>query len=220
MFLSFGQVAGQDAIGLRFYMAGYQASGYTGNLRVGIDANGDGAVDLFFGPSLTGATRTQGIVFQLPTGPGNYSPSTTNLGNNFGRIAFTNDNYNYMALTNTIDPNWTNVGANQNSVISFAVPVATLQSLLAQSGITLTPQTYISFLAFTSTQSNAINQDLIGSNGIVADARFDGVDGGFGDYYTSSGTYKKRPIIPEPSTYGAMFILISGGLLYMLRRKK
>lgn len=218
MFISNGLVNGVPSIGVRVYMAGYQSSGYTGNVRFGIDANGDGAADLFFGPTLGGASKTQGIVFQLPTGPGNYSPSTTNLGNNFGRIPFTTDNFNYQMMTTAIDPTWVNVGPNQNAVLSFDFPTLTIKDILATIGITMTDQTYFSVLAFTSTQANAINQDLYGSVGITNSSRFDGTNGGFTDYYAFDGTWKARPIVPEPTTYG--FIMMSLLISFVILRRR
>lgn len=221
IFISNGFVNGVASVGVRVYLAGNQPSGYTGNARFGIDANNDGAVDLFFGPTLGGAAKTQGIVFQLPTGPGNYSPSTTNLGNNFGLIPFTTNNFNYQSVSTNIDPTWTNVGPNINSVLSFSIPTQTIKDVLAQSGIIMTDQTYFNLLAFTSTQGNAINQDLVGSTGIVNTMRFDGSNGGFTDYYAFDGGWKARPIVPEPSAYG--FIMLAGSLFlicYKRLRKK
>lgn len=206
MFIDFGTVNGAQSIGFRFYMNRFEAGGFSGNLRVGIDAEGDGDVDIFLGPRLGGNAANQGLVFQNPGTGLNVSPSTTSLGTNYGRIAFTADNYNYQQLTPTIDPLWTTIGTEADSVISFSVPFANLQSILAGVGITVDTNTYLSFIAFTSTQSNAINQDLYGSTGINNTVRFDAEGGGFTDYYTAAGDYRKRPIVPEPSTYGAMLL--------------
>lgn len=218
LYMDLGTIGGVDSIGFRFYMAKYEPAGFSGNLRVGIDADGDGAVDLFFGPKLGGNIKSQGIYFQTATGAGNYSPSTTALSKNYNQIAFTPDNYDYRAIDSIIDPLWANMGADTNSVISFGLSTQVLKDAFAGIGITLTDQTYMTFLAFTSTQGNAINQDLFGSVGITNTARFDGVGGGFSDYYALDGSYLKRPIVPEPSTYGMVFMTLIG-LLY-LRRKK
>ncbi len=209
LFMGLGLINNVQSVGFRMYLNKFDSRGFTGNIRIGLDVTGDGQIDTFLGPKLGGSANTQGIVFQAPTGPGNYSPSTTNLGTDFNRIPFTLENYNYQLLTTTIDSNWTNVGTNQNAVLSFSLPIQTLKDILAQSGIVLTDQTYFNILAFSSTQSNAINQDILGSDGIVNNARFDGIGGGFGDYYALDGSYKKRPVTPEPSTYGLIFIGLS-----------
>ncbi len=216
-YVDFGTINGVQSVGFRTYLASYQASGFSGNLRIGIDANADGSADLFFGPSLGGAARTQGIVFQAATGTGNYSPSTTALGNNFGRIAFTADNYNYQTAA-AVDPLWVNMGTNTNAALSFSMPVQTLKDTLASLGFTLNDTSYFALLAFTSTQSSAINQDLYGSSGIVSTARFDGPDGGFTDYYNLAGGWKPRPIIPEPSTYGIVFVGLCVAGLFLFRK--
>jgi hypothetical protein len=191
-FVDTGTINGIASIGFRTYMAGYTASGYSGNLRIGIDGNRDGVVDLFLGPKLSGNAGSQGIVFQDATGAGNYSPSTTALGNPYGRIAFTAAQ-----------------GVTVNSAISFTVSTQTLKDAFAALGITLTDQSYMSFLAFTSTQANAINQDLYGPAGISNTTRFDGPSGGFSDYYALDGSFAPRPIIPEPWVYGAGFMAFS-----------
>jgi len=50
----------------------------------------------------------------------------------------------------------------------------------------------------------------------VSTARFDGPNGGFTDYYNLMGEWKKCPIVPEPSTYGFVFVglCIAGVFLY------
>lgn len=214
-FVDFGTINGVASIGFRMYLASYQAAGFSGNLRVGIDANADGSADLFFGPKLGGAAKKRGIVFQAATGTGNYSPSTTALGKNFGRIAFTADNYNYQTAA-SVDPLWVNIGVNTNASLSFSLPIQTLKDTLASLGFSLSDSSYFSLIAFTSTQSSAINQDLYGSTGIVSTARFDGPNGGFTDYYNLMGEWKKCPIVPEPSTYGFVFVglCIAGVFLY------
>lgn len=208
-FVDTGTINGIASIGFRTYMAGYTASGYSGNLRIGIDGNRDGVVDLFLGPKLSGNAGSQGIVFQDATGAGNYSPSTTALGNPYGRIAFTADNYNYQPIAPVLDPLWGAQGVTVNSAISFTVSTQTLKDAFAALGITLTDQSYMSFLAFTSTQANAINQDLYGPAGISNTTRFDGPSGGFSDYYALDGSFAPRPIIPEPWVYGAGFMAFS-----------
>lgn len=217
MFLDFGTVNGAQSLGFRFYMNKYETNGFSGNLRVGVDANRDGGVDIFFGPKLGGSAASQGIVFQNPGAGLNVSPSTTSLGTNYGRIAFTADNYNYQLLTPTIDPNWVNIGSNSNSVLSFDLPFTSLQSSLAAAGINIDADTMLAFIAFTSTQSNAINQDLYGSSGITNTARFDGPSGGFTDYYSANGAWTARPIVPEAQTYGA--VLLGFSLLFVGYRR-
>lgn len=164
---------------------------FTGNVRVGVDADGDGDVDLFYGVSSSG--NTNAIVFQNPGTGLNVSPSTTTLGTAYGSIPLTASNYNYrisdMDLT--------------DGMLTFSMPFATLQSTLNALGFTVDENTLMRFIAFTSTQSNAINQDLYGSSGISGSVRFDAPGGGFTEF---ENFYGQRRVVPEPSTYGAIFM--------------
>lgn len=174
-------------------------SGFTGNLRIGIDANLDGSVDLFYGIKGFGTAANRGIVFQNPTNTGstfNVSPSTTSLGNPYGTIALTTTNYSYVSVND----------GSTDAYLTFAIPFASLQNVLATAGYQVTEASFVRFIAFTSTQDNSINQDLYGTQGITNTLRFD-QNGGF----TDIRNFYNAPV-PEPSTYGAvlMGLLILG----------
>lgn len=202
-YFKYGTINGVQNQIVRVYLDKFNTKGFGGNLRIGVDANGDGSVDIFYGVSDTGSSP--GIYFQNPTSTGtnvNVSPSTTSLGSNYSLIAFNSNNYNYVA-------------SNTDAELTFALSFTSLQSNLAALGINITVDTYLRFIAFTSTQSNSINQDLYGTVGINNTQRFD--SGVFTDYYNFSG---QRVIVPEPSMYGSILLgALLPAVVWLKRRK-
>lgn len=191
---------------------------FTGNIRFGVDGDGDGSVDLYFGVA-TGAGQVPEITFQDPTGTApdaNTSPNTSALGSNYGLIATTTSNYSYIEVTDgsTYHTNKVNQ-PNTDAFLTMAIPFSTFKTNLeAQlSGVTITLSSFLRFLAFSATNSNTVNQDVYGYNGIDT-TRYD-AGGGFTNFYSTDGK-----VIPEASTalQGLAFAL--SGLGVMLRRRK
>lgn len=200
---------GTEMMVFRFTFQEYRAQGFQANLRLGLDADGDGAVDLYFGPSASGGSN--GIFFQDPTGGLNVSPSTTSLTSNYGGINLvtTGANANYGYVDTGV--------AGAAGELTFALPFETLAStLLAQTGIVITPESFVRFVAFTSTQSNAINRDIYGlDGGLSSTVRFDAPGGGFSDYLDGSGSP-----VPELSSFVyAAGLLFAGVGLHRRRRR-
>lgn len=223
-YYKFGQIAGVDSIVIRFrfnVLTTQQGSPkFTGNPRIGVDGNGDGSVDLYFGVS-TGTGQSVSIDFQNPTGTAidaNTSPNTSALGNNYGTIAGTASNFAYGPVT---DGSVFLSGSQQNQAtpdafLTFAIPFTSLSNNLATNlnrGPFDQNLDYLRFVAFTSTQGNAVNQDVYGITGIGT-TRYD-AGGGFTDFYAASG----RPI-PEPATYLQFGVLFLGGVGVVWWRKR
>ncbi|MBI3886861.1 MAG: hypothetical protein HY302_14205 [Opitutae bacterium] len=225
-YYKFGQISGVDSLVFRFrfnVLTTQQGSPkFTGNPRIGVDSNGDGKIDLYFGVS-TGSGQNVTIDFQNPTGTAidaNTSPNTSALGTNYGTITGSASNYDYGQVT---DGSAFLSGSQQNQVtpdafLTFAVPFSNFASALgANTGQTIDPNfTYLRFVAFTSTQGNAVNQDVYGITGIGT-TRYD-QGGGFTDYYSSSGQ-----LIPEPATYlqfGVLALAAAGASWWKLRRTR
>lgn len=201
-FVQFGTLTpgGPEVIMFRFVFEAYRSQGFSSNIRVGVDANSDGSVDLFFGPTLGNQNQT-GLWFQnADPSKANVSPSTTSLTNNYDRVLIDSNNFNYSQVT--ID----NVA---RGMVTFALEFETLANTLsAATGIAITPDNFLRYVAFTSTQSNSINQDVMGtSNSSSSTVRYDAPGGGFSEYIDASG----NPI-PEPSTYGALLLTLLAGL--------
>nr|WP_321270769.1 Ig-like domain-containing protein [uncultured Tolumonas sp.] len=161
---------------------------FNGVAIVGLDANGDGRVDLFI--SVDARNNTQAVRLLDPGTGLNNSPNTTStsalptgwLANN-GIYDFTNSNFSVVAVSATTDPNWNgnadlgNAGG-YDAFISWRVPLADLTTVLAKASPTdrygnygprgstgisgFSQDTTVSYVSFTQTQPGPINGDLNG----------------------------------------------------------
>ena len=211
---------GAEAVAFRFQMdvVGNKTE-YKGNLRVGIDLDDNGSVDIFIGPKLSGSAASQGITFQLATGPGNpddnTSPDTTSLGSTQQTIAFRTSgadaNYSYQAQPTGTDPEIFN--GDQDAILTFALSFTELNAALNAliPGASVASSSLMRFIAFTATNTNAINQDIYGTSGLSGTVRFDS-GGGFSNYTDFTGA-----VIPEPSTFLCVSVLL---LPPLLRRRR
>lgn len=187
----------------RFRFDKYDSKGFVGNLRVGLDVNYDNAIDLYFGVSGNGSS-TQ-ITFQLPSTGVNNSPNTANLGTAFNSIAITATNYSYTQVDTATNDAW----------MSFSLYYVDISNALTGTGKALLPTTYVQEIAFTSTNTNSINQDLYGvNNGINSTTTFSNL-GVFSEYRDFNGSP-----VPEPSTYGAIFVGLSLGLFFFKKYRE
>ena len=190
-FMAYQAINGVQNQIVRMQLNVFDSRGFRGNLRLGIDADGDGDIDLFYGVTNQGSSA--GIFFQNPGTGLNVSPSTTSLNPSYGQIALTATNYNY-AVSDTV---------SGDAMLTFAIPFSTVQANLAANGVQVTSSTFLRFIAFTATQENSINQDMYGVQGISGATRFDSFGGGFTEFQNFDG---QTPVVPEPSTYGMILI--------------
>lgn len=200
IYLKYGLSNGVYTQYVRGVFSAYQAKGFGGNFKVGIDANNDGALDLVYGVADTGGNR--GIVVQLPT-TGSISTGSTSLGSPTSVTPFSSANYSYTIMD----------FAPSNGMLTFAISFSTIQNALAAQGITIDLNTYLRSVFFTATNQGAVNQDVYGVSGINNTLRFDN-GGGFTEYQTFTGGVIP---IPEPSAYG---LAMSGflSILYFLQK--
>lgn len=222
-YYKFGQVGTTDTMVFRVRLnvlgVNQGSPKFTGNIRIGVDGDGDGSVDLYFGIS-TGSGQTPEITFQNPTGTApdaNTSPNTSALGNEYGTIATTTSNYNYVQATDgSAFGTGNNLTPGPDAFLTWAIPFSTFKAYLESqlTNVTITTESMLRFLAFSSTQGNAVNQDVYGSTGIGT-TRYD-QGGGFTNYYSSSGK-----VIPEASTVaqGIAFVLSGLGVAVWKRRR-
>ena len=174
-------------------------AGFTAFFGVGMDANSDGVIDLFLGVdnSPSGGGNQIGI-FSPGTGA-NTSPSTTSIITTpLASYAETAANYDFSPVT-TIDPLETNTdldaGGNEDVYLTFVVPFGDIVTELGLLGITFDENSTVQYVFGTSTQTNALNQDLAGPTGGTTSTLTWEQLGAISFEYSASGTP-----IPEPST--------------------
>jgi hypothetical protein len=156
---------------------GSGASGFGRNLFIGVDADGNGDIDLFITVNRTGSNN-QIALFNPGTGA-NDSPATTSIDNanplKVIPIVTTGvgKNLDYSQVTNGVtgnDPNATSIdlfGGTPDYFVSFSVPFQDIVNALTTLGITgVSDQSPVRFLVSTATQDNSLNQDIGGVQGV------------------------------------------------------
>ena len=159
-------------LGFRIRLGGdVSPGGFKTALFVGIDANNDGAIDLFLGLNNSGAADEIGL-WNPGTGL-NTSPSTTTIVSN-PLVSYTEgaSNYNWMQVTTVNDPSVGSAtdidgGGEEDFFLGFSVPFADVVSQLALLGIAFDENSVLTYVIATATQANSLNQDLNGVAGNV-----------------------------------------------------
>lgn len=214
-FIRYGQIDGVDSVAFRFIENKLNTQqgnpDFTGQVSVGLDTDGDGALDIVL--TAIGKNSNNGINYQAPGTGLNNSPSTTSLGTPVLMSAFDANNFDYQGVNSTLYPNWTQIGTDPDASLTFAFSFASLNSALTTLGeSTITTSTLLRFMAFTSTQTNAINQDIYGASGITAATTFT-ASGGFSEFTDITG----KPV-PELSSGILTGGLLGAGLLFGSRK--
>jgi len=187
--------------------------GYNDVMWIGIDANVDGALDAFL--ALNTKTNPDEISIHSPGTGLNNSPSTTTIGSGTTIAAVSSTNYNYRAVTtndggDSLDLTPSTSG-DTDFYLSFVVPFQTVVNFLAGRSITITDQSPLRYISATSTNANALNQDLGGVNDKVDDLTKTWSE--LGAFSQTSPT-----LIPEPSS--ALLTLGSLASALLLRRRR
>lgn len=188
---------------------------YAGLLWIGVDANSDGAVDIFFGANNKG--NNSSIEIRDAGGQANTSPSTTSIGNPVTGYVFseTSSNYNYRPVNFSTDGGTTNDitsgGTDTDYYLSFTVDFAKVVQFLGTQNIAITDASPLRYVLATATQDNSLNQDLGNVNGGVNSTSTWEQLGGFSPTMNATGT-----VVPEPSA-----ALLGGlGFLALFRRRR
>jgi hypothetical protein len=175
--------------------------GFKGALFVGIDANGDGALDLFIGVDNSGSSDKIGI-WNPGTGA-NISPNTTSIvAAPLVSYTITALNYYWTAVNSTIDPTVgsatdLNGDGKNDYFLTFTVQFADVVAQLAARGITVNQNSTFSYVVATATQANSLNQDLNGVGGSYDPNATWATLGVISDPITAGGN---PPAVPEPNT--------------------
>ena len=160
--LTDGSFAFRIRLGGDLSPAGFKTAAF-----VGIDANADGAIDLFIGINNSGSADTIGI-WNPGTGA-NTSPNTTTMVST-PLVSYTQTvgNYSWLPVNATIDPSVGTAtdldGGGQNDYfLTFSIPFADIKLQLAARGIAgIDQNSSFSYVVATATQANSLNQDLNG----------------------------------------------------------
>jgi len=212
--MKFGQIGGVDSLVFRLRLDEIRTKSgnpdFQGYAKIGIDANGDGAVDIYLGVNDSGNSAGS-IVYQNPSQTGgtyNTSPSTSSLGSEYGSVAASAGNYSYTGVDDGSALNGT-----PDAMLTFATPFTTLQTNLSNLGIAITQNSLLRFVAFTATNNNSVNQDVYGNPG---DLSLSYSAAGFTNYYSADGK-----VIPEPATWLQLAGLLAAPIAaFVVRRRR
>jgi hypothetical protein len=195
-------------------------AGFDHFIGVGLDVNGDFALDLFLAVENSGNPDRVGI---FDAGPGaNTSPSSTTINSTpLFSYALSVSNFNFSPVNATIDPPATSFDLDADGdtdyFVTFVIPFADVVSALSAQGIGGFDDTdSMRFVVGSSTQANALNQDLGGPNGGTTSTTTWSALGAISNVASASGGFAP---IPEPGT-GALLGLGLASLAARHRRRR
>lgn len=237
-----GMLNGEDVVLFRVRLRVFSSENdwaNGGNLGLGMDLDGDNALDLIgMFEQDSNANQAGSTYFRWGT-PGtdsNTSPSTTDYTNQAAsEVTLTGyDGSNastatfwYSATTDTVDFGGEAGGVGSDAWMTFAVSYANFNTGIStyasdafdfdgvNSGFTFDSSTQIGYVLFTSQQSNAFNQDIGGVDGYNAAITFESM----GAFVTVSADGSPAPV-PEPSTFAQLGGMLMAGLVLQLRRRR
>ncbi len=216
-----------------------QWGGNGGNIGVGLDLDGNGSIDLVMvmvESSGNVNNRTRTVYFGSPGTGANTGPSTTTwtIDTSGTAIKQTLTAYNgsnggtaSYSLVQTTDGSA--FGGTPDSWLTFAVSFQTLQDAIRKyardsngnigvnsifANWTVNYTTRISFIGYTSTQLNALNQDLFGTSGNNSSTLT------WNQLGVSTPMQDAYGIVPEPATYAQLGALLLAGTFVAYRRKR
>ncbi len=222
---------GVDYLFLRARFNGYDADnkwGNGGNWGTGMDIDGDGDLDLimmFTEGSGKPSNRTREITFGEPGTGANDGPSTTSwtFPTQTAISLTTGETYN-VANASTVDSG--QIDGDDDAWLTFGLSFSQLETAIRNFAVgdTATPNEFtnytldydsrIAFVAFTSTQNNALNQDLAGTSGNTS-----GI-GSWASYGAITPPMGPGGFIPEPGTYVQIGVFLLVGAIAFHRRRK
>lgn len=198
--------------------------GNGGNFGLGIDlgedANGDIDLIMIYSEGSGNVNnRTRQIFFGTPGTGANNSPSTTTwtVESSASQTLYVNDTYDLVAATD-----YAGFGGTQDAWMTIAVSFTTLENAIkrivpGQSTYDVNYNTALSFIGFTSQQTNALNQDLFG--GPKGSETSTTTFAALGALTPAVDVYGS-PKVPEPATYLQVGVLLAAGAASFWRRRR
>jgi hypothetical protein len=215
-----GTIGGADHLLFRARFDKYDGPdqwGNGGNFGVGMDVNGDGALDLILmmtEGSGNVKNRTRTIQWGDPGTGANTGPSTTSwtFPTQTATTLTVNQTYDVMQAPDS------NINATPDMLLSFAVSFSSLQAAVRAytpfTAFTMTYDTRLSYVGFTSTQANALNQDLFGTIGNTSSSLT------WAELGAITGPANAWGVVPEPATYAQVGTFMLAGLGLWWRRRR
>lgn len=210
------------------FSAADKFGGNGGNLGLGIDLDGNGSVDIIMmmtegSGNVNNRSRT--LTFGTPGAGANTGPSTTtwSFPTQTAIDLTVNTTYDLVATTDGY-----NFNGSQDSWLTFGISFTNLQTAIQTyapssfSSYTVDYNSKMSFIAFTSTQNNSLNQDLAGAtknaltNGTAENLSSFSDLGAFTPMIGADGR------VPEPATYMqiGVFALAAGLMIWRRHHQK
>lgn len=228
-----GVVNGNDSVVFRFRMRKFGGNDTTdgngSNFGVGWDLDNSGTIDLVSVVEVKAGTAA--LSFGTPGTGANTGPSSTSWAITSTPIALTgyygtagtNATYNVKA---TPTNEFSSTGSDSNDAwVTYAVSFTQLTAAVTTyakgtwTGYVFDENQIISYLAYTSTQVNSLNQDLFGVNGGTSSTLSWGELGAITPPQGVSGAVP----VPEAATFvqlGSLFGLALGWRFWVRRRKR
>lgn len=210
-----GTIGGVDHILFQTRMEEYRAQGFAGYVTLGMDLDGNGSIDIMLG--MDAKSGTKNIKFATPGTGANTSPSTTSWGAFAGGVNLDANTYNYAQTTAS------NFGGDADGLVTFGISFANLQAGIrayapsAFANFTMTYNTTIAFVAWTTTQQNNVNQDMMGytGSGYTKDTTT------YADLGAITPPISPYGGVPEPATYAqlGLLLLAGAGITFWRRRQ-
>jgi hypothetical protein len=198
-------------------------TGFTQFFAIGIDADLDGDIDLFLAVNNSGNADEIGI-YDAGTGL-NISPDTTSIASTpIQSYDEMTSNYDFSAVDALNDPTASSydidADGNNDYFLSFTIPFQDIVNALVAQGIAegntilenFDQDSEFALIAGTSTQGNALNQDISGPDGETTSTETWATIGAMSDTLSATGLIPT----PEPDT-GTLFGL---GLVLMAMAKR
>jgi hypothetical protein len=200
-------------LAFRVRMSGSSKTYWENTLFIGMDANLDGAIDLF-----AGLYKNNTVNLYYPGNGLNISPNTTTISSPFySTAAVSGNNYSFVVVDSSIafgEPTDTDSNSHTDYFVSFSIDFSLIISALTSTNIIIDQNTPMMFLAATATQQNSLNQDLNGAPKITqANGSSTWQQLGAASIPTSSTGLA----VPEPNVVGMLAI---GALAIRFARRK
>jgi hypothetical protein len=184
-------------------------AGFKAALFVGIDANHDGALDLFVGVNNSGSSDS--VAIWNPGAGLNISPNTTTIVSTpLVSYTPTATNYNWTVVSPTIDPTVGSAtdldgGGKPDYFLTFSVSFADVVTQLSAKGINgIDENSALSYVISTATQANSLNQDLNGVGKTFDPAAIWSVLGVVSNQMTPAGI----AVVPETTTIFSLCVAL------------